>query len=405
MKIKILIAMLALIISISLLPATVLATPDYNFVIDESDVLSDDEEQILEAEALRIYEQAGVKPYIALIPDTDIYKKFDYDTNIAIDYMISTYGMDILSEDNATLLIVSTTTEIYWEINYTFYPLANWSDGVSSAVYNYLWELDYPGFVQGYLSVTETAFLSDANATANSLTALESLEIDNVMDTADILTDEEEQALREKAQAISAEFGIEPYILTIDDYGAILDVSEAYYAATEFYSRYDLGYGEAKEGIMLMLSMSERDYAYITYGDEANKIFHDNKKIELEERFLTHFGYDDWYAGFDEYLDSTAYTIEYGWRDTLYGFIVAFFIALIPVSSYMIFRRTQLKSVRSRAYDRDYVPHGGINMQVERDTYTHTTTKRSKIQKSSGGGGGGGRSFSGGGFSGRSGKF
>jgi len=39
--------------------------------------------------------------------------------------------------------------------------------------------------------------------------------------------------------------------------------SDAYDLATAVYTEYDLGYGEAKSGLLLLLSMAERDSALI----------------------------------------------------------------------------------------------------------------------------------------------
>ena len=83
--------------------------------------------------------------------------------------------------------------------------------------------------------------------------------IDYVTDTAGILSEDSRAALNEQARAISEQTGCGVYIVTVDDYtryvkGSIEDFSEA------VYRNYELGEGEGKDGVLLAMSMNERDY-------------------------------------------------------------------------------------------------------------------------------------------------
>ena len=122
----------------------------------------------------------------------------------------------------------------------------------------------------------------------------------NVYDYADLLTSEEEAELNTEAQRLTEQYDCGIYILTIDDYQSLS--YEVTRAAETFYSDMNLGVGEERNGTLLMLSMAERDYAIVSYGNKAHETFTDYGKEWMADQFLDAFGYDDWYGGFVDYL-------------------------------------------------------------------------------------------------------
>ena len=95
------------------------------------------------------------------------------------------------------------------------------------------------------------------------------------------------------------------YIVTVEDF---TDYSDTYYVkgfGEELFSSYDLGLGDDNCGILLILSMAERDYGLVAHGDFANAAFTDYGKDKLSEAFLDDFGDDNWYSGLSDYLDKS----------------------------------------------------------------------------------------------------
>ena len=91
----------------------------------------------------------------------------------------------------------------------------------------------------------------------------------HVSDTAGLLQESEWKILEDLSEQLSQEYSCGIYVITVDDYtnymqGDILSCAE------EMYRNYHLGYGERRNGILLFLSMEERDYALIAYGDDAH---------------------------------------------------------------------------------------------------------------------------------------
>ncbi len=223
-----------------------------------------------------------------------------------------------------------------------------------------------------------------------------------VTDAAGILTEDEIAKLSEKAESISIENDCGVYIVTVYDHTEF-GSNDVYDVATHIYTYYNLGFGEEQNGVMLLLSMKERDFALVRYGEGTRTIFDDDALYAIEEEFLYDFGNNYWYYGFDTFLSQTDSRFSTWWSfpliiSLLVGIVLAFFVGFGL--------RLQLKSVAKKHSASGYVPsEGGVELTVKEDDYTHSTTSRTKISSSSSSRSGGSRSRSGGGFSGRSGKF
>ena len=87
-----------------------------------------------------------------------------------------------------------------------------------------------------------------------------------VYDEAGLLEAEELVSLDEEAAAISEKYGYGIYTIIVSDYQKY-STSDVFTTATEMYHGLGLGGGENREGILLMLSMEDRDYATFFYGE------------------------------------------------------------------------------------------------------------------------------------------
>lgn len=273
-------------------------------------------------------------------------------------------------------------------------------------------------FKGAFLSlVLAAAMLAPTAAWADDSWMLEEAQLWHITDEADILTDEEDQALEEQAQAIEDEYGFGVYIIAVNDYGDYFE-GDVFDAARTFYKDYSLGVGEEKDGLLLLLSMSERDYSLVTYGDTGTYAFNDEGRALLTDFFLDDFAEDDWYTGFEDfltwcpsYLETAAAGEPYSdshiplSRDdalfTLALYVLA--IILIPlIIMIVVVKRmdAKMKSVAAAAEASHYVT-GSLQLTRQYDSFSHVTEtvtqKASSGSKSS--------SSHSGGFSGTSGKF
>ena len=232
----------------------------------------------------------------------------------------------------------------------------------------------------------------------------------NVMDTAGLLTDQEAQALDSQAAAASRSHGVGIYIVTVPDYWE-LDNAGVYETTYGIYHALSLGEGADRDGILLLLSMEDRDFATFCYGNTAEDAFSDYALQKMEEEFLDNFRENDWYGGFLDYVnccDDFLARAEAGRpvRESPMPRILLFCgIALVIAGIVCLVLVLQMKSVAKKTTAGAYAL-GGVQLTGHYDRFTHRTETRRKIETNSGSSSsGGGNSHSGGGGHGRSGKF
>ena len=242
-----------------------------------------------------------------------------------------------------------------------------------------------------------------------AVSAAETEAVPYICDTVGLLTQEEDALLTRRATAISQQYQCAVYFITVEDYtdygsGGIYSVAKAIYQAN------DLGWGEDKSGVMLLLSMEDRDYALIAYG-YGNTAFTDYGKDYLSDRFLDDFADNDWFSGCKDYVNTCESMLEaarngnpvdVGARPKLR---FNFFQNLIPsilvaLAICGIWRAVAKKKVSVGSEAENYLDSNGVSITSRRDMYTHTTRIVRHIEKSSGG-----TSVDRSGFSGKSGKF
>ena len=259
-----------------------------------------------------------------------------------------------------------------------------------------------------------------------------------VLDKAGLLTESQRSSLEGRASELSGQHRCSLYIVIVEDHTPYNP--DVYEAAKGIYQYYDLGYGDERNGVILLLSMNERDYAFAGHGGLGETICGHESSWLIEDEFLDNFRNNDWYGGFSDYLDACGKQLtklengeditegadiivgsngqEYHSYNApgasrgmptglklLIGLGAPCLIALIVCSTF----KAQMKTANLRTTAEEYVVPGSAVLRAQEDRFLHRTETRVPIQtqSSSGrGGSSGGSSFhSGGGFSGRSGKF
>lgn len=259
-----------------------------------------------------------------------------------------------------------------------------------------------------------------------------------VLDNAGLLSESQRGTLEKRAAELSEEHGCSLYIVTVEDHTQYNP--DVYEAAKGIFNFYDLGYGDGRDGVLLLLSMNERDYAFAGHGQLGETICGHDSSWLIEDKFLDNFRENDWYGGFSDFLEACGDQLtkleqgedvsqgadiivgpdgqEYHSYNApgasqrmptglklLIGIGVPCLIALIVCSSF----KAQMKTAKMRTTAEEYVVPGSAVLRAQEDRFLHRTETRVPIQtESSSGrsGSSGGSSFhSGGGFSGRSGKF
>lgn len=231
-----------------------------------------------------------------------------------------------------------------------------------------------------------------------------------VFDEAELLTTPKAEELNQAAAELSVRYDCGVYIVTLFDYSEY--GSDVRSATENFFLTHDLGLGSDDNGVLLMLSMAQRDYALIAHGNLGNTAFTDYGKDLLSEEFLDEFRYDDWSGGFSDYLSvsgqfleaaasGTPVDVEQGSGIGLTLVMVLLIPALIAGIACGVMAAS-MKTARRKTEADDYSK--GAQITGHHDRFLTRTVVRQKIESSSSSSRGGTRVNSGG-FSGKSGKF
>lgn len=264
-----------------------------------------------------------------------------------------------------------------------------------------------------------------------------------VFDQAGILTAEEVEELETAAAEVSDQYNCGIYVFTVADMGA-----DGFYDIEEYaewvYESWDLGYDQENTGLMLILSMAERDYDLDAFGDRAHRAFTDYGKESLADTFLDDFRLDDWAGGFRDYIDNAGALLEraangtpldvpqydpgYGpapgvsdvYREPVFyrertlsdklktAALPGLAVGVIAAVIYCSVLRMKMRSAKPAREASGYMARNGVDLRIREDRFTHSTQVRHHIDRNPGGGAGshgGGTHISSGGHSHHSGKF
>ena len=90
-----------------------------------------------------------------------------------------------------------------------------------------------------------------------------------MFDYEEVLTQTQIDTLEEKTRAIAEKYSIGVGIITIDDYTPYGD--DAYDAAEQLYNELDLGASEDGDGVALLISLDDRDFATYAHGAKPRR--------------------------------------------------------------------------------------------------------------------------------------
>ena len=232
-----------------------------------------------------------------------------------------------------------------------------------------------------------------------------------IADTTGTLTVAQIKKLNEKARALSEKRECGVYILIVDlvpeKYARTIDTMEEY--AKIFFKEYNLGYGDEKNGMMLILEIGdvpgERDYLFYTHGS-CKKIFNNNKReYVLDENivplFKDAFKNGDFYNVADTFLDKVAYEFA---ADILFWLVFKLVIVLlVPIITAGIVCaswKAKMKTAKTAVTADNYVPANGFRLTGQQDIFLYRTVTRTRIERESSSSSGGSSSSSSGSSSG-----
>ena len=221
-----------------------------------------------------------------------------------------------------------------------------------------------------------------------------------VYDEADLLTPAEEAALIRKLASASAEYEAQIVVVTLASTGGI----QAEYLEDYVYDSMGFGYGDRRDGVMLLMCMDIREYRILSNGYAGIAIDPDDID-RIGDRIVDDLSAGNYARAFDTFADACAYYLDgyiNGYPfDAGQSLAVSLAIGIVVGLVVVLVLRSQLTSVRKQQEASAYMRSGSMKLTASNDIFLYrnvTRTKRETNNGSSGGGGGGARSRGGGSF-------
>ena len=373
MKKKIMSIILTIVLCFSFAISASAESKAIDFVIDEFDNLATEELSELNELALDIYQRTGVGIFFVYTVTNPLE---DYDfaglTGGMEDYVV------MIENDTSWLVCKGGMGE---EIDTA-------AEDALRAVYDA--EETYVSGVREFLNAAALYFPYIPDTL---LTVKEYL----VFDNADLLSDEEELALTEKLSGISGTYNAQIVVCTINsiDGGDIDEFLEYIYDYMEF------GYGENRDGVLLLVCMDPREYRILSNGFAGVAI--DSGDIDsIGDVIVSDLSDGDYTAAFDAFADQCGYYLDGYINGFPFNFgknlLICLIIGIVAGVVVAFVLKGQLKTVRKQNQANVYVKPGSMQVTVRNDFFLYREVSKTKKESSSSSGSGSSRSTGGGSF-------
>lgn len=234
-------------------------------------------------------------------------------------------------------------------------------------------------FFEGAASVLANG-LSEEKNDDNSL--FPSSKPERLYDEAGLLSDSEKKNILEKLNSLSEQYGTDFIIATVNTLGPYSGSD----FAEEYFDRFEYGFGETRNGVMLLISMQERDYRILSNGIVGDHI-DDDIIDEIGDAIVSDLSYGNYYKAFDEFINKSEYHVNgvingYPFNyvsSIIISILIGFVVALFAVGS----MKSKLKTVKPVNEANSYLREGSLKLSRANDRFLYATVSRSAKSSSS----------------------
>ena len=213
-----------------------------------------------------------------------------------------------------------------------------------------------------------------------------------VVDEAGLLSDAEYEELSEDLASKSKELKFDIVVLTVDSLGDMSSME----LADDYYDNNGYGYGDTRDGCLLLVSMEDRDWWLSTTGYGITALT-DAGIDYISDEFLEYLGDDEFYEGFTCYGDlvedfvnqaRTGEPYDSGnlpKKFTILILAIGLGIGLVIAIVVILILQGQLKTVAKKADANDYLVQGSLNLTGQNERFITAVVSKSARQKQSSG--------------------
>ena len=396
---------LLLVLAMALSLCAAVQAEELRFVYDEDERISAEDEQILEELGARIYDDTGAAVCAYLAADAP-----EEDLRAFAERFYSEY----IGAENGILLVLHCCAGDSHRITYykTGALLASLSDDDLSEIQQaYNSSETYAAGVYNYMNLV-SARLGGVTAIGevtpeDNANIPEERQLDRVVDLAGVVDSERLSRLNTLADEISERFRCDVAVAFVPSLEGKYIVSYA----DDFYDYKGYGYGENDDGILLLISVGDREFAETTYGYGKTAFTDYGMTNYLEPRFTAYLGGNDWAGAAEQFLNDASELLEQARNGRPYDYypsepvreqksfreaapaaalisaVIGFFSGGIPTGA----MKRKMKSVEKNYGAANYA-RGGLNLRTRIDRFLYSNVSKVPIpreseHRSSGGGG------------------
>lgn len=219
----------------------------------------------------------------------------------------------------------------------------------------------------------------------------------DIYDEADLLSSAEEAQLSGKLADIGSRYNAQIVIMTLaSTNGRNIDT-----LLEELYDGMEMGYGENRDGVFLLVCMDVREYRILSNGFAGVAI--NSSDIDyIGDTFVSDLSAGNYAAAFNGFADQCAYYLD----GYINGFpfnpgeklLICLIIGLVAGLIVVFSMKGQLKTVRRQNRANVYVKSGSMQLTVCRDLFLYRNVTRTRKETSSSSGSRSSRSTGGGSF-------
>lgn len=229
-----------------------------------------------------------------------------------------------------------------------------------------------------------------------------------ILDKADLLTAEEEAVLEEVSYQFCVENSLDAVILTVNDLGG-KSISTF---ADNWYDQNGYGVGTDSSGLILVVSMAERELYISTCGEAINRL----NDRELDG-IIGEISYDlsdgSYFSAFIVFFDAVERNLDYDSGAVNSGeapkinWLLSILIGAVAAAITVMIMSGTMNTKRKQHSAGDYVRQGSYDLKNRQDIFLYSNVSKVKREQnnSSGGGTSVHRSSSGRSHGGRGGRF
>ena len=218
----------------------------------------------------------------------------------------------------------------------------------------------------------------------------------DIYDEADLLSTQEETQLAEKLSEIGEEFDAQIVIMTVSSTNGNID---AY--IEEMFDGMNMGYGEKRDGVLLLVCMDDREYRILSNG-YAGEAIGPSQIDAIGDAIVSDLSDGAYADAFSTFADQCAYYLDGYLNGFPFNFgknlIVALIIGMVAGVVVALVLKKQLKSVRQQEQANIYIKSGSMQITKSRDLFLYREVSRTKKDSSNSSGSGSSRNVGGGKF-------